>query len=127
MDDELFVGKRILIIGIENQSVLNLKMMLGKTPASLIHVELGKDAIEICKDINPDVIILDYHRPELESYGLIKAIHFLQKERCFLVLTEEAVKADVAFLQMLGCSAVLEKPVNEELLFGTMLKFLKRY
>jgi DNA-binding response OmpR family regulator len=127
MNTDLFVGKRILIVGDNSQSFDHLKNILDTTNASLLHTENEKDAVEICKDINPDVILLDRQLKNSESYDVIRQIITLQPNKCVIVLTEDSGSDDKDVLLKLGCKEFLVKPVAGNVLLETLKKYFHNY
>lgn len=127
MEDDLFVGKRILIVGDDPQSFEHLKTILETTHASLIHTENEIGAMQICMDINPDVILLDCHIPGVEDYNTVRQIVTLLPNKCVIVLTDTSTSADKDILLNLGCRDSLVKPVAGNILLETIKKYFHKY
>lgn len=127
MEDDIFVGKRILIVEDDADSYAFLAAVLEDTLAQLIHVDNGLDAVEICQNINPDVVLMDIRLPKMNGYEAIKHIIALQPNKCIIAVTANAFPEDRQKCLQLGCKEYLIKPINANLLMKTLKKYLKKY
>jgi DNA-binding response OmpR family regulator len=83
--------------------------------------------VEICKDINPDVILLDRQLQNTETYDVIRQIVTLQPNKCVIVLAEDSASDDKDILLKLGCKEFLVKPVTGNVLLETVKKYFHNY
>lgn len=68
-------SKKILIVDDEIELLNLLNMVLTKEGFENIYTaQNGKDAIDLFKDINPDLAILDVMLPDMEGYDICKII-----------------------------------------------------
>ncbi len=125
MDNDIFVGKRILIVEDDPGSYEYLVALLEGTSAQLIHVDNGLDAIEICQNINPDVVLMDIRLPKMNGYEAIKRIIALQPNKCIITVTANAFADDRQKCLQLGCKDHFSKPVDGDLLLKSLRKHLK--
>tara|TARA_R110002049_G_scaffold27321_2_gene93962 strand:+ start:18186 stop:18599 length:414 start_codon:yes stop_codon:yes gene_type:complete len=85
----------------------------------------GREAVQLARRENPDLVILDIQMPELDGYAACEEI---------LALNEDLAKVPIIFLtkvegqhmEMLGddLGAYLQKPVPDELLLATVSRLL---
>jgi adenylate cyclase len=120
--------KKILVIDDEKDICSILKIELEATNFNVKTVLSGKKGLEIVKEFNPDIIILDLMMPEMDGFevcGQLKQSE-ITSSIPIVVLTaidqEEAVKK--AF--DLGASGYLIKPFEDKsVLLFAIEKFLK--
>ncbi|EQE83476.1 UNVERIFIED_CONTAM: DNA-binding response regulator [Clostridioides difficile] len=68
-------NRKILIVDDEVELLNLLKMVLTKEGFENIYTaQNGKDAIDLFKDVNPDLAILDVMLPDMEGYDICKII-----------------------------------------------------
>ena len=125
MNKDLFIGKRILIVEDDTASFVYLREVLSDTSAHLIHVDNGIDAIEICSQINPDVVLMDIRLPKMDGYDAIVQIIALQPNKCIIAITANGLPEDRQKCLGLGCKEYLSKPVDSDLLMRTLTKYLQ--
>ena len=75
------------------------------------HANCGQDAIEDIKNINPDVILLDFLLPDLDGLEIIKAIpaHLTPS---IIMISEVTSKEMIAKAYRLGIEFFINKPIN---------------
>ena len=124
-------GKRILLAeDIEVNArimmkILDMKQLLAE------HAENGKIAVEMFKD-HPegyyDAILMDMRMPEMDGIDATVAIRALDREDAkripIIAITANAFDEDVHRCLQAGMNAHLSKPVEPELIFSTLEKFL---
>ncbi len=125
--DEVFVGKKILIVDDDVRNVFALTSALEAAGMDVVFAENGREGIE-CLGANPDVdlILMDVMMPELDGYETTKAIRELQEfERMpIIALTAKAMKGDRERTIASGASDYITKPVDTDQLLSLMRVWL---
>ena len=85
----------------------------------------GKEAIELTKEINPDLIFMDIMMPIMDGYEAIKILKSDEntKDIPVIALTASVMRKDEWKIKEL-CNAYLRKPVSKNRLIHSMKKFL---
>lgn len=110
--------KRILVIEDEPEMRRNITALLRFKEYEPIAAENGRVGVEIARREKPDLILCDVMMPELDGYGVLRA---LQAEGTlasipFIFLTAKGEKDDLRSGMNLGADDYLTKPVaNDEL------------
>jgi signal transduction histidine kinase/AraC-like DNA-binding protein len=107
----------------DDQNILDLhtRLIQMHLPESrILHAHHGRDALEILASLRPDLILLDLMMPELDGFGVLKALQADEAKRKIpvVVLTNKVLtEQDMDRLNQ-GVAAVLEKGIftNEETL-----------
>jgi PAS domain S-box-containing protein len=109
----------------------NQEIILGLLEDSGINIDIannGKEAIEKY-NLNKDkyeLILMDIQMPIMDGYEATKVI---RKENALLpiiALTANAMKEDVEKTQKVGMNDHLNKPIDVEKLYSTLLKYLSK-
>jgi two-component system, sensor histidine kinase and response regulator len=86
----------------------------------------GKEGVELALQFKPDMIICDLRMPELDGFGVLKAIRGNPEtaNMIFAVLSAYASDMDVENSMALGANAYLKKPIAVEDLLATIQRLL---
>ena len=82
----------------------------------------GQQALEIYKEKQPDIIVLDIEMPILSGLAVCKAIRENDKKTKIILLTARDDKEALLEAIILGLTTYLEKPVKKEQLDQALLK-----
>ncbi len=114
--------KKILLI--EDDPVLRetTAELLELSDYSVITAANGKKGIDAAKNESPDVIICDIMMPEIDGYGVLKALSEEPATRRipFVFLTAKTERSDVRKGMELGADDYLTKPFEESELIGAI-------
>ena len=89
--------KKILIIEDQPQMRRNLATILEMENFEVVTAENGRHGIEAAKASKPDLVICDVMMPEVDGYGVLKALR-AEKESAavpFIFLTAKGEKSDL--------------------------------
>ncbi len=110
--------RRILVIEDEPEMRRNIAALLRYHEYETVEAENGRKGVELARREKPDLILCDVMMPELDGYGVLRA---LQAEANlalipFIFLTAKGEKVDLRSGMNLGADDYLTKPVaNNEL------------
>src|SRR5207253_2910472 len=95
--DEVFHGKKVLIVDDDVRNVFALTSVLEGHGMEVLYAENGKDGLD-CLKSNPDVdlVLMDIMMPELDGYETMQAVRTTKGfERLPIIsLTAKAMKGD---------------------------------
>ncbi len=109
----------------------NQEIILGLLEESGINIELalnGQEAVDKYK-ANPDkyeLIFMDLQMPVMDGYEATKLIREENKEIPIVALTANAMVEDIEKTKAVGMHAHLNKPIEIEKLYETLLKYLSK-
>lgn len=120
--------KRILIIEDEPEMRRNLATILRLERFQPLTAEHGRAGLELALREKPDLILCDVMMPELDGYGVLKALRENTATRAtpFIFLTARGEKPDVRAGMNLGADDYLTKPVAKGDLLNAISSRLKR-
>jgi HAMP domain-containing protein/CheY-like chemotaxis protein/GAF domain-containing protein len=125
--DEIFRGKKILIVDDDVRNVFALTSVLEASGMDVLYAENGKDGIE-CLTSNPevDLVLMDIMMPEMDGYETIRAIREREEfeQLPIIALTAKAMKGDREKSIASGASDYIAKPVDTDQLLSLMRVWL---
>ena len=112
--------KKILIIEDEPEMRRNLATILRLENFVTVAAENGRRGVEMADREKPDLILCDLMMPELDGYGVLKAVQTKRETRNipFIFLTAKGERSDLRTGMSQGADDYLTKPVDK----GELLK-----
>jgi two-component system cell cycle response regulator DivK len=88
----------------------------------------GAEGIRLAQQERPHLILMDLSLPVIDGWEATRRIKANEalKEIPIIALTAHAMQGDEDKARESGCDDYLSKPLNEDLLFATVAKFLGR-
>jgi CheY-like chemotaxis protein len=104
-----------------------LEGVFKKTGVNIIHADNGLKAIEICKR-NPglDIVLMDIQLPEMSGLDATRVITSFRKDLPVIAQTANAMSEDKERCIEVGCVDYVSKPINIQVLFNKIDKYLVR-
>jgi DNA-binding NarL/FixJ family response regulator len=101
------------IVLVEDNDVFRqtLELLLDVTPDMRVVASVadGRAALDVCREVGPDVVLMDYRLPELDGVEVTAAIGRACPETAVVILTGGADDREVAALLEAGAVACLTK------------------
>ncbi len=116
---------RILIVE-DNPVNLDLVMQLLEDDYELLTAEDGASGLELALQEKPDLILLDLSLPKKSGWEVCQGIRQALGEAAMpiIALTAHAIKGDRERALQSGFDDYVTKPINEDLLFETIARYL---
>lgn len=105
-------SKNNILVAEDNESNYELISAILSDDYNLFHAWNGRQAIEMFKECNPQLILMDINMPEMDGYEATRAIRRLSTEIPILALTAYAYASDEERILASGMNAYMSKPVN---------------
>lgn len=115
--------KTILVAEDVESNFLLLKAILGKT-YHLLHAYNGQEAVDMFKNNNPDLILIDVKMPVMDGLEATRIIREESREIPIIALTAFAFDQDRIRVLEAGCNDFLTKPLSSPLLKQTIEKYI---
>lgn len=130
-DQEILFGKRILLAEDNGLNAVIATKLLEKRGMTVTHVSGGESAVRIFAS-NPEdtyaAILMDIRMPDMDGLTATKAIRQLEREDAqripIIAMTANAFDRDRKESERAGMNAHLAKPIEPELLYNTLAKFI---
>ena len=120
----VLIGSRILLV---DDNSINQEIILGILENSGIHVDVannGQEAVEQFKRHEYELILMDIQMPVMNGYEATMIIRESNPDVPVIALTANAMKEDVERTTAAGMNEHLNKPIDINKLYETLLKYI---
>lgn len=107
-------AKSNILVAEDNESNYELVSAILSDDYNLFHAWNGRQAIEMFKECNPQLILMDINMPEMDGYEATRAIRKLSTDIPILALTAYAYASDEERILASRMNAYMSKPVNAQ-------------
>ncbi|GAA0137346.1 hypothetical protein YSY43_41870 [Paenibacillus sp. YSY-4.3] len=125
--EELFEGKKILLVDDDVRNVFALSSVLEGYRMNVVYAENGREALEILEEQSDfDLILMDMMMPEMDGYEAMRRIREKQEfaKLPIIALTAKAMKEDRSKCIEAGASDYVKKPIQTDQLLSLMRVWL---
>ncbi len=125
--EELFEGKKILLVDDDIRNVFALSSVLESYRMEVTFAENGREALEMLEQTPDfDLVLMDMMMPEMDGYEAMRRIRVMpQFEKLpIIALTAKAMKDDRSKCIEAGASDYVKKPIQTEQLLSLMRVWL---
>ncbi len=119
-------GSSILLV---EDNIINQDIIIGLLEKSGINIDIasnGKEAIDRFNRKDYELILMDLQMPVMGGIEATKIIRKINTKIPIIALTANAMKEDVEQTKLVGMNEHLNKPIDIEKLYGTLLKYISR-
>ncbi len=119
-----FTGKKILIV---DDLEINLKFfetVLKFTNATCLFANSGEEALETCKKLNIDLVLLDIQLTEENGYEVLKKIKNIRPKIPVIAQTSYGLDNDEIKAYTSGFDDYISKPIDIQMLYKKIDKFI---
>ncbi|MCK5110225.1 MAG: response regulator [Arcobacteraceae bacterium] len=110
-------------------NTINQEIILGLLESSGINIDIannGQEAIDKFKRYTYELILMDLQMPIMDGYEATKIIREMDKDIPIIALTANAMKEDVERTQAIGMNEHLNKPIDVEIFYAALLKYISK-
>jgi signal transduction histidine kinase/CheY-like chemotaxis protein len=118
-------NKRILIAEDNRINQKIICAMLKPTHVLLHCVNNGREAVDLAFDFTPDIVLMDIQMPEMDGVTASIELRNRQFNKPIIAFTANVIKGDVEHYLANGMNDFIPKPVDMNLLYRTLSKFLQ--
>jgi len=117
--------KKLLIVDDAAFMRLSIRNMLEKYEIEIVgEAENGAIAIEMYKELHPDIVTMDITMPEMSGLDALKAIKAFDAQAKVIMVTAMGQDRIVKEAILSGAKTFIVKPFKEEFLYQTICKVL---
>lgn len=116
--------RTILIVDDVSENYIFLKGLLKHTNASILRAQNGKEAVDLCKKKSIDIVLMDIRMPVMDGFEAIQIIKQINPDIPIIAQTAFASHEDKIKCFSIGCDDYLKKPINYNQLFSVITKYL---
>ncbi|MGI9392772.1 MAG: response regulator [Parvibaculales bacterium] len=117
--------KTILVVEDNELSMRLFTDLLEYNGYKVLRAEDGGEGVDIARECNPNLILMDIRLPKLSGYSAIEEIKKIKQlqNTPIVAVTAFAMSGDEARIRKLGVDAYLSKPVPVDLFLETVERF----
>lgn len=119
-------GKSILVVEDTDITRVLLNEILEPTHVEINLTDLGLEAIEICKNKLPDLVLMDIQLPDISGFEATVKIKKFAPNLPIIAQTAYAMSSDDALAKSHGCNDYIAKPYNRKKLLLLIDKYLNQ-
>ncbi|HEU4811627.1 MAG TPA: HAMP domain-containing protein [Nocardioides sp.] len=126
-DDQIFVGKRILIVDDDARNVFALTSALEQHGIDVRYADSGEEGIQILqREPEIDLVLMDVMMPGMDGYTAMREIRRMpaQRDLPVVALTAKAMPGDRENSLSAGASDYVTKPVDVDRLLGVIRQWI---
>ncbi|MDD9303111.1 MAG: cache domain-containing protein [Desulfobacter sp.] len=120
-----FTRARVLVVDDVEYNRELLRHLMGDYDLEILLARDGAQALEMAREVRPDLILLDMRMPVMDGYEASARLRQDEKTRSIpiIAITASAMKTDEAEIRKI-CNGYLRKPVSRAELVGEMVNYL---
>ena len=118
----LFSGKILLAEDHDDNRRLIARLLSG-LGLEVIVASNGKEAVQLCLEHQPTLVLLDIQMPEMDGVEAFKALRDLGYKQPIYALTANAMSHEVSQYLGLGFTGHLKKPIERQTFIATIAKY----
>jgi len=123
-DIQTLKGSKILLV---EDNKINQEIIIGLLENAGLVIDIannGKEGVELFRLNNYELILMDMQMPIMDGIEATRIIREINKEIPIIALTANAMKEDIEKTQSVGMNEHLNKPIDVEQLYETLLKYV---
>lgn len=120
----IFSGKILLAEDHDDNRRL-IARLLTSLGLDVIVASNGKEAVQLCVEHQPNLVLLDIQMPEMDGVEAFKALRTLGCIQPIYALTANAMSHEVSQYLGLGFTGHLKKPIERKNFIATIAKYFK--
>jgi CheY-like chemotaxis protein len=115
--------KTILIVE-DTELNIDLITQLLEDDYNLLIARDGGQGVVMAKENNPDLILMDISLPVMDGYAATRQIRETLQSTPIIGLSAHAMSGHEQKAKEAGCNDYLTKPINDQLLFDMLKRYL---
>lgn len=119
-------NKFTILIAEDNESNYKLFASILKGEYQLIHAWDGQEAVEMSKQYNPQIILMDINMPVMDGYEATKEIRKYSAKVPIIAITAFAYASDEQRVMESGFDGYMPKPINARLLKAQLTEIMQK-
>jgi len=119
-------NKFTILIAEDNESNYKLFASILKGEYQLIHAWDGQEAVEMFKQYNPQIILMDINMPVMDGYEATKEIRKYSAKVPIIAITAFAYASDEQRVMESGFDGYMPKPINAHLLKAQLTEIMQK-
>lgn len=124
LDQNLFTGKRILVVEDSTDNQLLARVYLTRRGAEVEFANNGQEGVDKALSQAYDLILMDIQMPVMDGYTAVKTLRAKNYQGPIVAFTGYAMKEDQRRCIEVGCDDYLSKPFDRKTLVECVAKYI---
>ncbi|APW65010.1 hypothetical protein LPB137_03745 [Poseidonibacter parvus] len=124
LEEKIIINAKVLLVEDNEINQMICQEMLKRMGLKVIVANDGIEAIKMCKENNPDIVLMDLHMPRMNGFNSSKAIREFNKDVPIIALTSAVMDEDKIAARKAGMQEHLSKPIDFDELLNTISSYL---
>jgi len=124
-DIKNIISSKVLLV---DDNDINQEIVMGLLEHSKIELDIasnGEEAVDMFEINKYALILMDIQMPIMDGYRATEIIRQKDKNIPIIALTANAMKEDIEKSKLYGMNSHINKPINVDKLYGTLLEYIK--
>jgi len=126
MNEYNWEGKIIIVAEDVPINFRLLELNLKKTNVTLFWAKNGEEVVELARNNDVDLILMDIQMPKLDGYEATKAIKLFKPNVPIIAQTAFTMTNEKENSLLAGCDSYISKPINKRELLLLIDKYLTK-
>jgi CheY-like chemotaxis protein len=126
MENELLIGKKILVVEDDMASRLYLNKILEKAEVVILNAGDGEEAVKVALANDVDIVLMDIQLPLIDGYAAMSKIREVKKDLIIIAQTAYGLLGDKEKILNSGFTDYIIKPILYQNLIEKLVSNLKR-
>ncbi len=126
MNEYNWEGKIIIVAEDVQINFRLLELNLKKTNVTLFWAKNGEEVVELARNNDVDLILMDIQMPKLDGYEATKAIKLFKPNVPIIAQTAFTMTNEKENSLLAGCDSYISKPINKRELLLLIDKYLTK-
>ena len=118
--------KLIILVAEDNESNYKLFESILKYDYHLIHAWDGQEAVNLFREYNPQIVLMDINMPDMDGYEATKEIRKYSAKVPIIAITAFAFASDEQRVMESGFDGYMPKPINANLLKAQLKDIMQK-
>ena len=118
--------KLIILVAEDNESNYKLFESILKYDYHLIHAWDGQEAVNLFREYNPQIVLMDINMPVMDGYEATKEIRKYSAKVPIIAITAFAFASDEQRVMESGFDGYMPKPINANLLKAQLKDIMQK-
>jgi len=126
MNEYNWEGKIIIVAEDVQINFRLLELNLKKTNVTLFWAKNGEEVVELARNNDVDLILMDIQMPKLDGYEATKALKLFKPNVPIIAQTAFTMTNEKENSLLAGCDSYISKPINKRELLLLIDKYLTK-
>ena len=123
-EKDKLAGRNILVVEDSEDNQLLINLFLSRMKMNVQFAVNGRDGIQRATEKPYDAILMDMQMPVMDGYKATRSLREQGLKCPIIALTAHAMKEDRERCLNAGCTDYLTKPIDSNILYSTLIKYL---